>query len=39
MLSALIVIGALGLLFERVVFQRIERTTVAKWGMVAAGRN
>jgi ABC-type nitrate/sulfonate/bicarbonate transport system permease component len=34
MLAALLVIGALGLLFERVVFQAIERRTVARWGMV-----
>ena len=33
MLAALLVIGALGLLFERVVFQVIERRTVARWGM------
>jgi NitT/TauT family transport system permease protein len=39
MLSALVMIGALGLLFERVVFQRIERNTIAKWGMTAATRN
>jgi len=36
MLSALIVIGALGLLFERVVFQALENRTVARWGMVSA---
>ena len=35
MLAALLVIGALGLLFERVVFQVIERRTVGRWGMVA----
>jgi NitT/TauT family transport system permease protein len=34
MLAALLTIGALGLLFERVAFQRIERVTVARWGMV-----
>jgi len=34
MLAALLVIGALGLLFERVVFQAIERRTVARWGMI-----
>ncbi len=38
MLAALVVIGALGLLFERVVFQNVERYTVARWGMVAAVR-
>lgn len=36
MLSALIVIGALGLVFERVVFQALENYTVARWGMVNA---
>ena len=36
MLSALIMIGALGLLFERVVFQALENRTVARWGMVTA---
>lgn len=35
MLSALIMIGALGLLFERVVFQALETRTIARWGMVA----
>jgi NitT/TauT family transport system permease protein len=38
MLAALLVIGALGLVFERVVFQNIERRTVARWGMVAGSR-
>lgn len=33
MLAALFVIGVLGLFFERVVFQFLERTTVNKWGM------
>ena len=33
MLAALIVIGALGLFFERVVFQWIEKVTVNRWGM------
>lgn len=36
MIAALLVIGALGLVFERVVFQGIERRTVARWGMVRA---
>ncbi len=38
MISALIVIGALGLLFERVVFQAVEARTVARWGMIAAAK-
>ena len=38
MLASLLVIGGLGLLFERVVFQTVERRTVARWGMVAAAR-
>jgi NitT/TauT family transport system permease protein len=38
MLAALIVIGALGLTFERVVFQALETRTVGRWGMVAAAR-
>jgi NitT/TauT family transport system permease protein len=33
MLAALFVIGALGLFFESVVFQLLERATVEKWGM------
>jgi len=36
MLGALLVIGALGLGFERYVFQTMERRTVARWGMVRA---
>jgi NitT/TauT family transport system permease protein len=35
MLAALLVIGVLGLFFERVVFQLLERATVNKWGMAA----
>ena len=38
MLAALVVIGALGLLFERVVFQNVERYTVSRWGMVTPPR-
>lgn len=38
MLAALIVIGAIGLFFERVVFQSIERVTVQKWGMTTGSR-
>src|SRR5437773_5637275 len=34
MLSTLVVIGILGLGFERLVFQVVERRTVGRWGMV-----
>src|SRR5713226_3752618 len=34
MLGTLLVIGVLGLGFERLVFQAVERRTVARWGMV-----
>lgn len=37
MIASLIAIGAIGIFFERVVFQSIERATVARWGMVTAG--
>jgi NitT/TauT family transport system permease protein len=35
MLSTLIGIGAIGVLFERFIFQTLERMTVRRWGMVA----
>ena len=38
MLSALLVIGAIGLFFERMVFHRLERVTVERWGMTAQSR-
>ncbi|HET8876712.1 MAG TPA: ABC transporter permease [Casimicrobiaceae bacterium] len=39
MLAALLVIGVLGLFFERVVFQLLEQVTVNRWGMATgAGR-
>jgi len=38
MLSSLVVIGAIGLAFERLVFGSLERATVLRWGMVRAGR-
>ena len=38
MLASLLVIGALGLAFERLVFQSLERRTVARWGMTATPR-
>ncbi len=34
MLASLIVIGAIGFLFERLVFGSLERFTVYRWGMV-----
>ena len=34
MLASLIVIGAIGFVFERVVFGSLERFTVYRWGMV-----
>lgn len=36
MLATIAVIGAIGLLLEKQVFQRIENYTVARWGMVAS---
>jgi NitT/TauT family transport system permease protein len=39
MISALIMIGILGMFFERFVFQRIEAVTVRRWGMVASARD
>ena len=33
MLAALLVIGPLGLLIEKVLFEQIERMTIEKWGM------
>jgi NitT/TauT family transport system permease protein len=36
MLGALVVIGILGLAFERLIFQSIEERTVGRWGMVKA---
>ncbi len=34
MMASLVVIGLLGLVFERLVFGSLERTTVQRWGMV-----
>jgi len=34
MLAGIAVIGVIGLLLEKFVFQRIERATVVRWGMV-----
>jgi NitT/TauT family transport system permease protein len=38
MLAALIVIGAIGFMTERLVFGSIERATVQRWGMVRAAK-
>jgi NitT/TauT family transport system permease protein len=37
MMGSLLVIGLLGLGFERLVFQAIERRSVGRWGMVRTG--
>jgi len=34
MLAGVIVIGAIGLMLEKLVFQRLERFTVVRWGMM-----
>jgi NitT/TauT family transport system permease protein len=39
MIAALIVIGAIGFAFERLVFGSLEAATVARWGMVRTARN
>jgi NitT/TauT family transport system permease protein len=36
MLASLVVIGAIGFVFERLVFGSLERATVLRWGMVTA---
>jgi NitT/TauT family transport system permease protein len=38
MLAALVVIGAIGYLFERLVFGSLERATVQRWGMTRAAK-
>jgi len=38
MLASLVVIGAIGFLFERLVFGSIERATVQRWGMTRAAK-
>jgi NitT/TauT family transport system permease protein len=38
MLAALIVIGGIGFVFERVVFGSLERATVQRWGMSRAAK-
>ena len=39
MMAALMVIGAIGFAFERLVFGSIERATVLRWGMVRAAKS
>lgn len=38
MLASLVIIGAIGFVFERFVFGSLERVTVVRWGMVRAGK-
>ena len=38
MMAVLLVIGLLGLLFERYVFGWIETSTVVRWGMMQSAR-
>jgi NitT/TauT family transport system permease protein len=38
MLASLVVIGAIGFVFERLVFGSLERGTVMRWGMVQAAK-
>jgi NitT/TauT family transport system permease protein len=35
MLAGVVAIGAIGLALEKLVFERIERYTVVRWGMMA----
>jgi ABC-type nitrate/sulfonate/bicarbonate transport system permease component len=35
MLAGVVVIGAIGLALEKGVFQRLERYTVVRWGMMS----
>ena len=39
MMASLVVIGAIGFIFERLVFGSIERATVQRWGMVRMARS
>jgi len=36
MLAAIVVIGAIGLVLENLVFRRLEQSTVVRWGMMVA---
>lgn len=38
MLASLVVIGTIGVVFERLVFGALERATVQRWGMVREGK-
>jgi len=38
MIASLVVIGAIGFVFERAVFGSIERATILRWGMVRAAK-
>jgi NitT/TauT family transport system permease protein len=38
MLASLAVIGAIGYVFERLVFGSLERATVARWGMLRGAK-
>jgi len=38
MLASLVVIGAIGFVFERLVFGSLEQVTVLRWGMVRAAK-
>ncbi|MFN2644375.1 MAG: ABC transporter permease [Burkholderiales bacterium] len=38
MLASLVMIGAIGFVFERLVFGILEKTTVLRWGMVRTAR-
>ncbi|HKA73519.1 MAG TPA: ABC transporter permease [Xanthobacteraceae bacterium] len=39
MLASLVVIGAIGFIFERLVFGSLERATVLRWGMVRMAKS
>jgi len=36
MLAGIVVIGAMGLALEKLVFQRLEKITVVRWGMITS---
>jgi NitT/TauT family transport system permease protein len=38
MLASLAMIGAIGFVFERLVFGSLERATVLRWGMVRTAK-
>jgi NitT/TauT family transport system permease protein len=39
MIASLIVIGAIGIVFERLIFGSIEKATVQRWGMVRMAKS